>query len=1264
MFDVTSEDIAELDDEDLRALVARLCEAELAMLGHSPSAVTWGGSQTAPDGGLDVRVSLPSDTTIDGFIPSAATGFQVKKPDMPRREILYEMMPSDAIRPVIQELSNKGGAYIIVSSTGSTSDSALQRRRKAMREALADVTNADQLHTEFYDRARLATWVRRHPGLITWVKEKIGRSITGWRAYGAWCGGAEDENAEYLLDDKLRLRLGVHRDAPAKSVAQDIDEIRNNLAQPRKMVRLVGLSGVGKTRFVQALFDARIGNRPLPKSLAVYTNLSDNPSPQPLGLATDLIGSRTRAILIVDNCPPELHRRLSEICTVENSSLSVITVEYDIREDQPEGTQVVTLETSSPELIENLVQRRFPHISQVDARTIAEASGGNARIAMALAETVERTESIGGLSNEELFQRLFRQRHEPDNALLLAAQACALVYSFQGESLEGNEAELTRLALLAGQDPIETFRHVRELLRRDLVQHRGVWRAVLPHAIANRLAARALENVPYSLINQQLVEGGTDRLARSFSRRLSFLHDHPRAVDIVKGWLSVGGLLGDVATLNDVRRAMLENIAPVAPEAALSALERVVGSNSELAATVLYRYRNLLRSLAYDPALFDRSIELLVRTTINSPNEQAAKGTSDTFVSLFTLYLSGTHATIDQRLSVIERLLRSDNVKSISLGLAALDAVLDTIHFSSSYGFEFGARSRDFGYRPLNIDDRKQWYSSALELIERLAITEELLKPQLRALMAKNFRGLCSFADMLDELEPLHRKFSAEGFWRDGWVACRKTMHFDKDRLSPEALARLSALETELRPSNLEERVRALVLGDRTRGLDLEDVDIEEDVTSAVERLDSMARDLGSAVAADDAVFEELLLHLLRGGSRVWIFGKGLAATSTNRLWAWERLLQGLEKIPVEQRNVQILKGFLAEIWDQDKELAHSFLDLAHNNPTLASFLPELETSVEIDERGVDRLEQAITSHKAPIWTYRNLAYGRVTDTITAPILKNLLLLITAQPNGPDVAIEILYMRLHSDNSAKREHEPALLEAGRELLQHMKFKKNDQRDSYLLAGVAKACLSGPDAGQVTASLASRLKQAVANFETYSFDNTELLETLLKIQPNAVLDALFEGDEENQREGLAVFDHIYESRANPADAISCETLVFWCNQDSEKRFALAASIISFAKPSEEEGPKVWSEHAIALLRSSPNPEEVLKVFIERFRPMSWSGSRAAIMEANAKLLDALDSLVGTELQHVAEGAKIRLFQEIDLEQRWETERDQSRDERFE
>jgi hypothetical protein len=881
LFDITPDEILQLNDTDLRTLVARLCEAELSARGLSPAAVTWGGNQTAADGGLDVRVALPPSARIDGYIPQPSTGFQVKKPDMPRAEIIAEMRPGGVLRPVIQQLADESGAYIVVSSTGSTTDSALRNRQDALREALNGVGNADQLVTDFYDRTRLASWVRCHPGLITWVKEKIGKAFAGWRPYGPWGGASEGTDAEYLLDDKLRLHLGRHRDAPAESVIHAIDELRDELNGAGKVVRLVGLSGVGKTRLAQALFDSRIGLRPLPPSLAIYTNLSDNPDPQPTGLASDLIANRTRAILIVDNCPPDLHRRLSELCRGENSTVSVLTVEYDVRDDQPEGTQVVRLDTSSPALIETLLRRRYSHLSQVDARTIAEASGGNARIAIALAETVDRSDTVSGLSDEELFQRLFRQRHDPDNALFLAAQACSLVYSFQGEALTGEEAELPRLAALAGQTAPDTFRHVRKLRGRDLIQARGYWRAVLPHAIANRLAARALEEIPYDLIDQQLVSGGTQRLAKSFSRRLSFLHDHPAAIAIVQRWFASGGLLHNVANLNDLGRAMFHNAAPVLPEAALSALERVAADAPDIAASVWRQHLPLLRSLAYDPPLFERSVAVLAQAAMQTEEERAAKEVSDIFVSLFPIYLSGTQATIEQRVAVIERLLHSNESRARALGLRAMDAVLKTTRFSSGYQFEFGARSRDYGFFPESNAELTGWYSAALTLAQHLASPNESLKHDMRSMVARNFSTLWTRARVYDQVENLSRTFAADAFWREGWFACKRTLRYDSGHMEPEVASRLSNLEAELRPSNISEQVKSIALSNQSAGLYLEELEASDgDFAGASERLQAKARELGEIVGVDDNLLEQLIPDMLRGGARAWTFGQGLAATS------------------------------------------------------------------------------------------------------------------------------------------------------------------------------------------------------------------------------------------------------------------------------------------------------------------------------------------------------------------------------------------------
>lgn len=534
MFEITGDDIADLNDEDLRSLIGLLCEAELRRRGLSPAFVTWGGNQTAKDGGLDVRVALPAGSAIDGYIPKANTGFQVKKPDMPRAEILAEMkpLPNGELRPVISELAKASGAYVIVSANGSTSDSALKNRREAMAEAVEGAPDASQLGLDFYDRNRIATWVRDHAGLIAWVRSKIGRSIPGWRAYGSWSYRPEGSDTAYLVDEAVRIRTGDKDEGDGISATEGINKLRDAVRSPGSVVRLVGLSGVGKTRLVEALFDPAVGANALDPSLAVYTDISDNPDPQPTLLASDLIAAGSRAILVIDNCPPATHRQLAEIVRQAGTSISVITVEYDIREDQPEGTDVFELDASSPELIEKLIERQFPNLSDIDRKTIAESSGGNARVALALAGTVKKNETVAGLSDAELFKRLFQQRNDPDATLLLIAQACSLAYSFHGELFEGNDAEIPLLGALVGKSGDEVFSAAAELKQRHLLQTRGPWRAVLPHAIANRLATTALEKIPHQKLTAAF-ESGPPRLLRSFSRRLGYLDSSEAAHRIV-----------------------------------------------------------------------------------------------------------------------------------------------------------------------------------------------------------------------------------------------------------------------------------------------------------------------------------------------------------------------------------------------------------------------------------------------------------------------------------------------------------------------------------------------------------------------------------------------------------------------------------------------------------------------------------------------------------------------------------------------------------
>jgi hypothetical protein len=1268
VFDVTPEDILGLDDEALRELVGRLCEAELVSRRLSPVAVTWGGSQTAKDGGIDVRVALPEGTSIDGFVPRFSTGFQVKKPDMGAAKIALEMRPTGSIRAVIQGLVDEAGAYVIVSSAASVSASSLDRRCKAMCSALSDVDGADRLHLDFYDQTRLATAVRQHPGIIAWVRQKVGRSLPGWQPFGAWCGGVEGVDAEYLLDGALRLHLGHRMEEPARPVADAIDELRDELRQPGKVVRLVGLSGVGKTRFVQALFDDRVGSRALPRSLAVYTNLADDPDPQPVGMASDLLAHQMPVVLVVDNCPPDLHRRLSEQCTKPGSTVSVLTVEYDVREDElPENTQVVTLTTASPDLIEKLLSRRFPHLSSVDSRTIADASGGNARIAVALADTVERTGTVAGLSGGELFDRLFWQRSAPDEGLRRAAQVCALVYSFDGEGAEPG-SELARLAELAELSVPAVYRHVGELKRRDLVQKRGVWRAVLPHALANHLAGRALEDIPLSTIERLLVTDGTERLARSFSRRLSFLHRHPKAVELAKRWLAPDGLLGKIADLDEfgVKRAMFTNIAPVSMEATLAALERVERDRtSDDAAKTWRRHRGLLCSIAYAPEFFDRCARLLVQATVSIREGDRFDDPKGVFLPLFSLGLSGTHASLEQRLRFIESLLKDPNKSRQEIGISALDRALQT-NFRSAQKYVFGARSRDYGYQPRGDLEVAHWYATTLGFIERLVLKEGVLVEALRDLVVDRFRNLCWIPGLMEELDQFMRQLATSGFWCAGWLAVRDTLKFDKGALSPEVSGCLERLASDLRPSCLSDEVRVVASGDRAGRFYLEDLVDDEDSDGESDRLNQLALTLAEQVLHDESVFSAVLPDLLYEGTRVSYFGQGFAQAASDHRVVWDRMVAEFGRIDPLQRSSRLLRGFLHRLWELDREKAEELLDAAAECPVLQDELPTLHVAGTLEGRGFDRLVRVLRAGTVSALQFRNLALWKVTDHLTGNQMKDLLLLLADKPDGLDVALQVLDERLRSDLVAQRLPDADLLDAGIHLVHRSTFENSNGNEDRRLARIVNTCLAGAEGEQAAVAAVVRLRTAVDAGQAKLSSYSGVARSLLKLHPRGVLDVFLQGDTSGWWADALGYGHGYSTPSDGflVDVVDPAELLAWCDKDPEWRYARGASVVTFANRPVSDGPKGWTEHAIALLRNAPVLQRVLGVFIKRFRPTSWSGSRAALIEENARLLDSLEPHVLSSLLPFVTETKTRLAQEIAQERKRETERDRAQDERFE
>lgn len=1222
MFEVTGTDIAKLGDGDLRTLVARLALSELRAQGCPLSSVTAGGNQDAADGGLDVRVECPSELTKPDFVPRALTGFQVKKPDMPVGAIRDEMRPEGVLRPVIGALANASGAYIIVSAQGSVADKPLADRRTAMRDQVQDLDDEKLLYTDFYDRDRLATWVNEYPGIAAWVRSRVGFPLSGWSSIGDWDGTTVAEPGTYLIDEKACITDERSTKGEHLTISQGIAVLRNLLQIPTQCIRLIGLSGLGKTRLVQALFESGVGEAPLDPCLAVYTDYSDEPNPTARDMARYLVKSGQRAILVVDNCNPATHSVLTQICSDVASTVSLLTVEYDVGDDEPESTEVFRLQSASPVLVSQWLEQAAPSISQIDRRTIADFSDGNFRVARAIADTLGKGETLGKLKSRNLFERIFHQRNTPDQNLLQAAEDLSLLYSVDGEdcSDDGELALIGRIRDVRAQtlyDALKTLRH------RGIAQSRGRWRAVLPHAIANPLATHALERIPPTDFDRHCASL-TPRMRKSLSRRLGYLHDCPEACAAVTRWLRHDGPLGNLLSQCEYGFEIITNIAPVAPEAVLAMIERELNGpqgDSILKSKTAHRRQwiRLIKMLGYDAPMFGRAAMLLARFVAAEGEGHAHYSAEGTFAELFHLHLSGTQAQPHQRKDVVRQLATSADPAHRRCASIALEALLKTHHFSSASSFEFGARSRDWGWAPKLRQEVGDWYNSAINL----AVELSPILSDARSILASAVRGLWSYGACPGALESAATSFLKESPWIEGWLGFRASLRFEGIGMPDDMRIRLEAIIQQLKPTLLLHRARAVVIKSAASGWDLADVEPDDGNVRSWHKAAEMAQEIGRLLAQDPDARKEFLAELFtaRNQTRAFECGRGLAQGVDDLAEMWRELVTQFSTSAPKQRNGLILGGFVYQAHQLDAALMQSMLDAAIEDPDLGRILPYLQARIGVDKDGVERLQRAIEKGGLQAGDFLSIVNGVVGES-PAEELGGLLLAIARLSQGVNVALDILQMHFFSREDDGLPQSQALIELGRDLLCQVDLSDLSMLGDYSMHSLIRVCCSG-NAGEDTArTVCTRLHSALESYQISSHDVSYVLKAIFEAQPHIALDTFLL--QEGTPRDLVWTEAIYGSNV-AVDEIDPSILRRWADVDAGARYPLLGQVIPLFKCAPGDDIGDLSPLLLEILESAPDKHAFLGEGWARLHPRGWSGSLTNILAGRrTKLLALVES----------------------------------------
>lgn len=1246
-----------------------MCEADFLQQQLPLVDVTWGGAQEAADGGLDVSVDSDSLLSQPNFIPRNRTGFQVKKHSMGKAACRKEMLDGNSPKPILVELATSKGAYIIVSGKDDCSDKMLKDRLAGMQEAVRSLTNKDDLQLDFYGRSRILSWLHLYPSVTLWVRQRVGKPLSGWKPFGRWAATPIAVEDDFITDDHRCISDSSLGNQNSLTVLEGIEAVRDKLRKNTSIVRITGLSGVGKTRFAQALFEEEIGCEPLPYTNTIYADLGEDLVPSASEMVDYLIANNSDTCIVLDNCPPDIHRTLQKRIGASNAKIKLLSIEYDISTDKPEETQVIHIEPASEDTVSLLLQRRFPKLNKTNSDKIAKFSGGNARVALALADQVDINENLSQLSDEELFKRLFHQRKQVDVSLLESAETLSLIYSFD-TSNENNE--LLALGRISGIESKTLYRHQAELLRRHIAQKRGNWRAVLPHAISNKLARRAFENLPISQINTELFKEENERLFMSCAHRISYLHDSLEAQGLAESWIQEDAPLYNPSTYSPIHLKCFSYIATVIPQTALSILEQAC-QNAEFASRNnpnFNQFVGLLRQLAYDDAYFSSAANLLLKFAKTEKHGERNNSIVNWMENLFSLYLSGTEATPSKRQAFIRDLFQSSNPRYYEIAKVLLNKALQTSSWHSFGSFEFGARKRGMGWQPSNQEEWRGWYSGLIDILQELLQSDDTVHIDIaKQLITSNFNGLWISSGCCSKLEDIVRNYARDGVWPKLWKEIKSTIDNLTGESNSKSLIRLKMLEKIAVPKDINTEIHAYIFSNTwdhiIYGSKKSPSDHRKEIIAKV-------KSLGEEAAQDASLIKGLGIDLWQERFDSFIpFGEGLALGSSNPVEAFKYLITLIENVPVENLNSSVLYGFIKQVYENDPNLARIMLEHTLEVNKLKEHFVYLLCSTPLENWSIQKLIDLATKQEISAFHFKNIINGRTHEVINDDDLSKLLTRLINMEQGVDVAIEILGIRFSVDEGSDYQPTATILSAGRNVIKKaIGLNSLKNLHTYSLENTANYCLDSSALQDEISDILGLIKEGIEEYRISSKDIEPIMVVLLKHFPELVLETILSND--NQ---LSEHDSIYQQFFNHYNGVSlnivpAQRLLDWCNNDQAK-VQQVAKLLNIYTPIEEpifptvdKRPVELSGHIKAFFYTAKDKGDIVEIIYDNIMPSRWSDSLADVLESRAKAFSELSNHASVEAQKLIEKKLALVNQWIQKEREREAQDHNQREQRFE
>lgn len=1251
--EVAPEQISSLDSTSLVHLLKKLLMAEAFAHSIPLRNVSVPLQITVADGGEDARVEWGGGPGATDYLPARFCIFQSKASALSDAQVKHEVWEKGTGRgkgarakpPVlnaaVSEVLKRRGAYVVFCRAPMVTPT-IDARKAAIATAIREAggTSGAAAAIEFYDGNKIAAWVNRHHNVAAWVHHVThGLTLDGVQSMESW-GQEPSFSVEWVPSDAARYAVSTGSGqgalgTPGGMVLSFKDAgkgVREHLAEPRRIVRIMGASGLGKSRSAYEIFRS-CGD--LADELGTNSVLFADCS-----LIGERIGSillhlaeaGTAATIVVDECPERTHENLAKVVRRQNSKLRLVTIDFDARPFQNPDTMNIVVQKSPADLVEAIARNAAPDLRTGELDLIKRTADGFPEMAVLAA----RARAEGGnalLVLEDVIDRVLWGRATPDEVALRAIRAASL-FSVLG-CTEQVADDLRFIAERVARMPVdEVYAALKRFEKRGIVLFRGRYAAVQPLPLAVHLAARQLAEMLPETVEAIAADAPSD-LVQEFFKRLQNLDFSPEAKRFAERQLAQGGALSTLDALSSDRSARLfGSLVHVTPDWAMTAMDRALGGLADPELKRMGPGRRYLvwalEKLAFRLETFDPAARLLLRLAVAETDRGVGNNATGVFKHLFNLYLSGTQAPPDQRLAVLDFGLASKDGRAVAICLDAAAEMLKPSHFSRSGGIEqLGSRPPLEDWQPGTYQEIFDFHRAGLSRLQSFALDDSALGETARKHVASAIDGLICpalFEDVKQVVQAVSARF---GPWHDAVQTIGAWLHFDRAKAELLFRGKVREFYDSLLPT---EEVEKVLFYSRFSSTGLYNPDLvfnrddpaQHDFRYADRALTAAVDDLLARPGGSARLLPRIVTGHLRNASAL---GQRLAQESAVPTRDFAEAVR-MAEASGESPNLLFFCGYLRGLRSRDDLLARSCLVVALQSAPLPRHLVALLDSVELTPEDLVKVADALRSGTVSPEQCRSLSHGQSLDHLAPDVLRPMIAaLVESGANGIWSAFDIVHMYRYQARPMERATARIVLE----LVSSPSLassKPTSAQDSHALGELIEVIVSAGLWTEADARVAvERLFEVIGREDSgfYSYVGTSIsgaLATLTAAWPQVALDEVArrledKGDRALSRLASLMDFASWKKAGNFLTHLEPDRLFSWIQVSPAARGAFVATFLPLfandqdAPDGRSRGAAAceWHPLVVRLADEFGSEQEVLDAIRRRLRPGVTVGPRA-------------------------------------------------------